>query len=160
MAGGFVRTARPKRLIRVGFWIGVGMIVPLLLTQLVAAFFLLRSANWFWPTAEDTEEMMGNIMENVGAQIKIDHYREIRKENQVLIVGSITNGGDTKIGSLTLEAELFNAAGEFVYECSEYIGNELAAGQQENFQITCGCGKEVLAEYKTLTVRVAEASAY
>jgi hypothetical protein len=152
--------ARPPRLMRVGFWIGVGLIVPLLVTQTLATFLMLRGTDWLWPTSEDAEEMMGDIMENISAQIKIDNYREIRKENQVLIVGQLTNTGESKVGSVNLEAELFNAAGEFVYECSEYISADLAAGQQENFQITCGCGKEILSEYKTLTVKVAEASAY
>ena len=59
-----------------------------------------------------------------------------------------------------IEAELFDANGVFVYECSDYINVKLAAGQTENYQVKCGCNKNGLPEYDSIKLRITRASIY
>ena len=64
---------------------------------------------------------------------------EIQKRvngSSVEIVGLITNSGSNKFSSVTIEAEFFDAAGNFLDEESEYMRSEIPGGAKEHFKIT------------------------
>ncbi len=52
------------------------------------------------------------------------------------IVGLLTNSGSHKFSSITIEAEFFDAAGNFLDEESEYLRSDIAGGAKEHFKIT------------------------
>lgn len=64
------------------------------------------------------------------------------------------------VDSIEIEAELLDGDGKFVYECSEYISRKISQGESENFLIKCGCSRETVPEYATISLRVVEASAF
>ena len=64
---------------------------------------------------------------------------EIQKKvngSSVEIVGLITNSGSNKFSSVTIEAEFFDAAGNFLDEESEYMRSDIPGGAKEHFKIT------------------------
>lgn len=52
------------------------------------------------------------------------------------IVGLITNSGSHKWSSVTIEAEFFDAAGNFLDEASQYLRSDVPKGAKEHFKIT------------------------
>lgn len=93
-------------------------------------------------------------------QIKIEKYRQESRGNKLFILGAIKNVGNKKASSIQLEAELLNQEGEFVFECSEYISRSLQPQDVENFQITCGCGKNPIPAFSDISLRVVNASTF
>lgn len=147
--------------IKIGFWLGIGFILPqmfVLYAGTVGTYMALPSVienTWDADSASNYSEQFDRA-----ASIKIENFRDESDGTRLLILGRIVNVGDSKARSIQLEAELFNQAGEFVYECSEYISKDLASQEAENFQIKCGCGNSPIPPYKEVTVRVVGASAF
>ena len=52
------------------------------------------------------------------------------------ILGLITNSGKYEFSSVTIEAEFYDAAGNFIHEEDEYLSSDLAGGAKEHFKIT------------------------
>jgi len=104
------------------------------------------------------EEISSNL--DLAEQIKVVSQREKKVGNQLFILGEIKNTGATKVGSINLEAELFDDNGEFEYECSEYGDKDLMPCESENYQIVCGYGKNPIPDYRRLIVKVASASSF
>jgi len=52
------------------------------------------------------------------------------------IVGLLTNKSSHKFSSVTIEAEFFDAAGNFLDEKSEYLRSDIAGEAKEHFKIT------------------------
>lgn len=155
--------------IKIGFWLGIGFIIPSMTvmyggTALTFLFMPAMMEASFSSETDDPDDSMGirSITSKFDrtSQIEIGDYRDTGKDGQLLILGTITNIGDKSIGSIQLEAELFNNDDKFVYECSEYISNKLKAGGTENFQIKCGCGSSPVPEYKSVKVRVVSANSF
>ena len=158
------------KLIKVGFWLGIGFIIPQLvvlysgtvITMLAMPSIIESSYVETEEEGVDQEAFVSNYSSNYDRtdQIEILDYREQLQGDQLLILGKITNSGDSHANSIQLEAELLDSAGEFVYECSEYINKKLQPKEIENFQIKCGCGKKPLPEYASITVRVVNAHSF
>lgn len=162
------------KLIKAGFWLGIGFIIPslvvmysgtaltiLAMPSMIEASFEYED-NGLMSDESEYKEIMSNFTSDldVSDQIKIKSYREQRNGNQLLILGSIENIGDKKASAIQLEAELSDEKGNFVYECSEYINKALNAGEVEKFQIKCGCGDNSVPSYVKVSVRVVSASNY
>ena len=148
------------KLIKIGFLLGIGFIIP----QIVTMYAGTAGMAWMLPkmmesSAEDSVESFSAMYDKAG-QIEIDEYRESKNGNQLLILGTITNAGEDQVSSVQLEAELKDAEGKMVYECSEYISRDMKSGDKENFQIKCGCGKNPVPDYASVDVRVVKASVY
>ncbi len=52
------------------------------------------------------------------------------------IIGLLTNNGSNKFSSVTIEAEFFDAAGNFLDEQSDYLRSDIGGGAKEHFKIT------------------------
>ena len=146
--------------IKVGFWLGVGFIIPQLFVLYSGTYLTMLAAPSFMGAIEDEYTSSFSDSFDVTENVKINDHEEKVNGNQLLIIGSISNIGDSKVSSIQLEAELLDDNGKFVYECSEYIRRDLKPGDTENYQINCGCGKNPLPEYASVTVRVVSASKY
>ena len=97
---------------------------------------------------------------DIRQQIEIGAYDDKTKDGQLLILGTITNKANKPASSIQLEAELFDSNGEFVYECTEYIGSKVVSGASENFQIKCGCRDSQLPKYSSIEIRFISAHSY
>jgi hypothetical protein len=51
------------------------------------------------------------------------------------LVGLITNTSGREWSSITVEAEFFDASGNFIDEASEYMRSDIAGNSKENFKI-------------------------
>ena len=145
------------KIIKVGFWLGVGFIIPQLITMYVGVVITMFATP---PMVEKSfeEEFSSNF--NSTDQIEIISHKEKKNGNQLLILGEIKNTGNKKASSIKLEAELFDSNGKFVYECSDYVDKELMPGESENYQIVCGCGKNPIPEFNKVNLKVVRASSY
>lgn len=157
------------KFIKVGFWLGIGFVIPSLFVNGVATYMALGMVpEIMMPEMEElaeesfAEDVVDEFKSRFDktAQITIVNHHQSRLGEQLLILGSIENRGDSVVSSIQLEAELFDEEGRFVYECSEYVSQKLGSGEQENFQIKCGCRGEATPEFSTLNVRVVSATAY
>ena len=144
-----------RKTIRTGFWLGIGLIIPIAIGMYFSSWISSTLYKYFSPS-EEYESYMP--VKNVEKNIIIESFRDVKLGNKVFINGSIINKGNKPLGSIQLEAEFFNEKGEFVYEESEYIKKTLAPNERENFQIKCGCTDVTFPEYKKVTVRVVSAS--
>lgn len=151
------------KIIRIGFLLGIGFIVPQVFVILGGT---LISALAIPPLMQQAfEEETGGILPTDSSgdslnRVKINSYNEQPIGGRLLILGTIENISDTKASSIQLEAELLNSSGEFVYECTEYINKDLQPGEVENYQISCGCGDTTIPEHTDITVRVVSISNY
>jgi hypothetical protein len=145
------------KLIKTGFWFGIGFIVPLLVAVYLSNVITMMAMPSMAEAAFEQDFM--SSMDKTD-HITINEYKEKPVGDRLLILGVIENTGDQKVSSIQLEAELLNESGEFVYECSEYINRDLQPGDKENFQIRCGCNGQSIPEHSEVTVRVVSASNY
>lgn len=151
------------KFIKVGFWLGIGFIIPQLVVLSSGTILSIVAVP---PMVEKSMEGAEGVMSDftsdydVIEQIKIEKYRQESRGNKLFILGAIKNVGNKKASSIQLEAELLNQEGEFVFECSEYISRSLQPQDVENFQITCGCGKNPIPAFSDISLRVVNASTF
>lgn len=159
--------------IKIGFWLGIGFIVPQLvvmysgtvLTVLAMPSLLELPAEEYTVELDDEADGFSDVVNfyedlDLTKEIKLGEYTERLSEGHLHIIGSVSNIGEQAAGSIEIEAELLDAQGNFVYECSEYIGSKVQPGASENFLMKCGCSRESVPEYATISLRVVEASAF
>lgn len=135
--------------IKTGFWFGLGLIIPLVMVLYGGRVITILAMSSVKPVI--TSQL------DAKKQIKIVSYEDKTKDGQLLIVGSLKNNGTKSTSSIQLEAELFDGNGKFVYECTEYISNDVLPMESENFQIKCGCKDSQLPKYSSLKIRVISA---
>ena len=153
----------PWKLIKTGFWVGIGFVVPSVGVYLLGTYLLYAMPSLWQPAAmQEGNAAMEKYMADSDrtSQIKIAQYKAVKNGSQVLILGTIQNTGETAAGSIRLEAELLDDSQQMVFECSEYIARRLAKAETENFQIKCGCANQPVPAYKSLTLRVVQANSY
>lgn len=152
------------KLVCVGFWLGIGFIVPQLVGMYSGTALTMLAMPSMMETAfvsggDDDVSSFASSFDRAD-QIEIVSFRDQQNGKQLLILGSIVNNGDDDVSSVNLEAELTDKEGDFVYECSEYIHKKLKPHDTENFQIQCGCGANPIPAYAKINVRVVSASAF
>jgi len=154
--------------IKIGFWLGVGFIIPQMVVMYGGTLltFLAMPSMIEMSSSSDDESSgifdMGGIGSTLDKrkQIEVGDYEDKSKDGQLLILGVVTNKGDSPASSIQLEAELFDENEKFVYECSEYISNKVMPGETENFQIKCGCRDSQIPEYNSIKIRVVGAHGF
>ncbi len=147
------------KLIKVGFWLGIGFILPQLVVMYSGTVISVLAMPSIMGSSDNYMSDISSRL-NRTSQIEILEQREQNNGEQLLILGKIKNTGNKIASSIQLEAELLDSEGVFVYECSEYISKKLKPGDIENYQIKCGCGDSPLPAYKSITVRVVSASGF
>ena len=118
------------RLIKAGFWLGIGFIIPSLIVYGLGTVMMVGSMSQIFDTGmdemEDSFEAGGMASAfqsqfDKSTQIEIVEFHESKIGDQLLILGSIKNKGKSSVNSINIEAELFDSEGKYIYECSEYI---------------------------------------
>ena len=66
----------------------------------------------------------------------ISEIQKRTNDSSLEIVGLLTNNGGNKFSSVTIEAEFFDAAGNFLDEQSDYLRSDIGGGAKEHFKIT------------------------
>jgi hypothetical protein len=151
------------KLIKSGFWLGIGFIIPSIGVYLVGTYLLYSTPSlWQSMAAESSSESAEQFMSTYDKtdQIKITSFHEGKYGEQLLILGVVENTGKSQVGSVRLEAELLDEKKQMVFECSEYISKRLKAGEKENFQVKCGCGNQPAPKYSSISLRVVSATSY
>lgn len=158
------------QLIKYGFWLGIGFIIPLTIYTFGSAYLAMFAIPVMTDSSIDYEtDYFGSGTENsftgfsfpdhdITDEIEIQDHRLREEGNRVSILGSIINNSEQQASSIQLEAEFINENGKFVYECMDFISQRLDSSQTENFQINCGCGDVPLPAYSDYTIRVTNAS--
>ncbi|MEN8188728.1 MAG: hypothetical protein ABFS19_02690 [Thermodesulfobacteriota bacterium] len=157
----------PTQKIKAGFWLGIGFMIPLTLASIVTLVISVAATPLIVKKSfEQVEEVQEDntafdfANQDLKDQVEIVERRESRQGNRLLILGVVANNGPKQVGSINIQAELFDEKGEFVFECDEYISRKIKTGDKENFQIRCGCGDEKVPEYKTMNLRIISANNY
>lgn len=158
-----METLGPWKLIKAGFWVGIGFVVPSIGVYILGTYLVYSMPALWQSTAmesgmESVEQYIDQSDKTV--QVKIVEFHESKRGEQLLILGVIENTGASNVSSIQLEAELLDDNKQMVYECSEYISNKLKGGEKENFQIKCGCGNQPVPAYSSVSLRVVGASNY
>jgi hypothetical protein len=78
----------------------------------------------FWFKAEPTKELT------------ITEVQKRTNGSALEIVGLLTNNGTHTFSSVTVEAEFYDAAGNFIDEETSYVRSDIAKGAKEHFKIT------------------------
>ncbi len=159
--------------IKIGFWLGVGFIVPQLVVMYSGTALTLLAMPSILDTAveeyaNDWEEDLDAFSEvsdfysdhDLTDSIEIEKFSERLIDGHLHITGAVSNTGEKAAGSIEIEAELLDAKGEFIYECSEYISRRVLPGESENFLLKCGCSRESVPEYASIDIRIVEATAF
>ena len=157
--------------IQTGFWLGIGFIIPLFISSLIGFIISYISTNLIInKNSEIPEKQVENVIttsipnirakQDLKDQIKIKGYKEIKRENRLLILGVVENTGPNSVSSVQMQAELFDSKGQFVLECDEFLSNIMQPKDEENFQISCGCTDAPVPEYESIKIRVLTARNY
>lgn len=150
----------PWKLIKAGFWVGIGFIVPSIVVYILGTSVVYSIPSLWQPSAAEgaMEAAQASLPDSdKSSQVKIAHVREVKNGQQLLILGQVENMGTPPVGSIRVEAELLDGNKQMVFECSEYISRKLKTGEKENFQIKCGCNNQPVPQYATVSVRVVSA---
>jgi hypothetical protein len=153
----------PWKLIKTGFWIGLGFIVPSIGVYILGTYLVYSMPSLWQSNAMASTQAMADEFLSVTDkldQVKITEFREVSNGKQLLILGTVESTGETSVGSIRVEAELLDDKKQMVFECSEYIAKKLKKGEQENFQIKCGCGDQPAPVHQSVSVRVVDANSF
>lgn len=74
----------------------------------------------------------GNAMKD----LVISEVQKRTVNDNLEIIGLVTNNGHHTFTSVTIEAEFFDSSGQFIDEASQYLRSDIPGGAKENFKIT------------------------
>ncbi|MEO8613991.1 MAG: FxLYD domain-containing protein [Luteolibacter sp.] len=73
---------------------------------------------------------------DVTKDLKISDIQTRTSGRSLEIVGLITNSSSREWSGITVEAEFFDASGNFLDEASEYLRSDIGGNSKEHFKIT------------------------
>ena len=98
-----------------------------------------------------------NIFSNKGQAEKkllITNHRDIKRNNNIYILGTLENKTDTPVRAFDVQADFFDSNGTFIEQCRTYIST-IPASSIYNFKIACDhCGKNPPVNYSSYKVYV------
>lgn len=155
--------ASPWKLVKAGFWLGIGFIIPTLLVTVLSVPLMFAAPLALLGLGAGGEGLEGDFDPLASldrtASLEVIEYRGERSGSRLLVFGKLRNTSEDTLSSVTVEAELLDAQGGLVFECTQFI-QRVAASAEENFQITCGCGDGSAPEYDSIAVKVTGASSF
>jgi len=106
---------------------------------------------------ESFDFMSREFSQDSGLIIK-SHHEWFPTEDSFNVVGVVANTGSDAWSSISVEVEMFDKEGKFVYECSEYLSGTLYPGKEENFVVDCsGCNKAPIPEFDHYEIKITNA---
>ena len=80
---------------------------------------------------------------------------DVNEFGRLVIVGNVRNTGPNVAGTIVVFADLFEADGSILYQCSHQIAEGLAAEQVEYFVVDCfGMSKALVPKYASHKLHV------
>jgi hypothetical protein len=122
-----------------GFLLGVGFVV---------AFGLLGGYAISHMTTSRIESSPESIVMTRTYKSKYKEYDETAKlsvkvntekigDGSFVLLGEIINNGEDSWQMVNLQADLFDAKGKFIEQCSEYVSQTVRPGDIVNFKLAC-----------------------
>jgi hypothetical protein len=115
---------------------------------------------YFYTTNQIQKTMMEQFTgsEEDIKKVEIINHKDKKMEHKLIVLGAVKNNSTGVVKNIKIEVEFF-MNGEFVDECTEYIGHKIAPEQVENFKVSCGCSSNYEApKYDDYTLRVTSIS--
>lgn len=144
-----------------GFLYGAGFMLAMVVVTAVYYTYMEMNAQATLEAnrveySEERKRMFRDYDETALLELSIS--REIITQEEFTLLGTVENNGDAGWSSVSIKAELFNEAGEFIDECSEYISETSRPGDIINFKLSCGsCSKLQLHDYKSYKISIVNA---
>jgi hypothetical protein len=102
-----------------------------------------------------SEKAMHSIWNDEAAnKLIIKSHEEVQRNDTTLILGTFENTGTDSARMSIVQVDLFDKAGKFVDQCSEYLSGTLKSGELRNFKVSCGSKERPVAEHDSYKVRV------
>lgn len=121
------------------YGIGIGISVGIIETLI---------SRFFWSN---------NILKNNNQAEKrliITEHRDIRRNNNIYILGTLENQTNEKVRSFNVQADFFDVNGTFIEQCDTYISS-FPSSKTYNFKIACkSCNKKTPVKYNSYKVYV------
>jgi hypothetical protein len=73
---------------------------------------------------------------DITKELQVSDVQQRSRDGSLEIVGLITNTGSTTWSSVTIEAEFFDAAGNFLEEATQYHQGHITGNAKEHFKVT------------------------
>lgn len=90
--------------------------------------------------------------------LAVVEHRGSRVGSDFRVIGTLENRGTGAWKMIGVEVELFDADGNFVEECSDYLNVTLRPEETENFVVSCGsCREGPLPEFEDYEIVVSSA---
>ncbi len=88
-------------------------------------------------------------------------WHEARSSNYNLhVLGAIKNDDETTWESVSVEVNLFDSDGKFIWQCGDYIPAPVWPGDTHKFHVDCnGVSSDPVPEHSTYTVEIVDARA-
>jgi hypothetical protein len=154
-------TVSPVRLVKTGFWLGLGFSLPLIAAQLAANGF--EHAIFHVTLKEKMQEAIRGAATATGSalvdNVRVISHSQSREEDVAIFRGSVENVGEETFGAFTLEVEFFDDQKRFLTECQEIMSVRLKPKQHENFEFRC---RNISADvqYSSTQLRVVSVSMF
>jgi hypothetical protein len=137
---------RPRFGFRAGLVTGIGFGVGLIAVILVY--------DWI------SDYRKKNVVFSDKANLVVKEHRLQRQPHNASVIGVVENKGQDSWRYVRIRAELQDASGQFVEDCTEMLDGVLRPGQTQNFKVTCSGGKDrPLVEFARYVVIVSDALA-
>lgn len=103
-----------------------------------------------------TEKMTASFMNEAALEkIVITRHEKVRRDEAVLILGTLENKASESVRAVSVQVDLFDKDGKFVDQCSEYLRGALKSGESRNFKVSCGgCKDRPVVAHESYKVRV------
>ncbi|MEN8147385.1 MAG: FxLYD domain-containing protein [Campylobacterota bacterium] len=86
----------------------------------------------------------------------ITEHRDIKRNDNVYIFGTVENQTDEKVRSFNIQADFFDGNGTFIDQCKLYVST-FPSTKTYNFKISCNyCDKKTPIKYSSYKVYVTE----
>ncbi len=128
----------------------------------LAVIIVLIAARYITKAVLSQEQYSGtsdwkSYNENSG--LVITEHNPIRTDNNLEVIGVLSNKSLETWSGISIEVELFASNGKFIDECSEYIASNLAPAKIENFKVNCGgCEKRKVTDFDHYEISVKHAN--
>jgi len=90
-------------------------------------------------------------------KLLVQEVNAINREHAFEILGTLVNESERTWQFVILRADLYDNAGNFIYQCDRYIDEQLRPGESINFKIPCPSLSKELKNYARHAIRVVDA---
>ncbi len=139
------------RKLGLGFLYGCGFMLGIWFITI----FVINNASLPLKPSIATSEIEGVRATPKRSNVEIASSKVITQPYQIEIIGTLVNNGELSAEFTEVTADLFDADGNFIYQCNTHLMVKIEAGDNVNFKVSChGITKEIVHDYSTYKLRV------